>query len=617
MEERRDPAAAGVANAPREKSIRKLLHWYLDIIFSFLCYNKLMFERLFGKNKNTNPQGPIPVINPYIPSDPTALSQQNAIISYFMNPNSDPSSNTTVTPDQRQLFLARLKNNEISLDQEADFLRRIRSPLQDPAVGPAGVFAKISAGPRETQIFAVATGYNATNWQNVTAAALQQFIDPPRRHQPDYRTPIGFKAFRKEFLAGIKPQASENQIDSYRIAMDSLERIIYGKRLEYYQQFEDLRKLATNPQTSSTDNATAQTPAQDTVTNNTQPKPSPSTPAKPAPLTISAIAPERREQLLSRVVIDGDPWYQAGEEYRLSSVNLLNAGLDPAYETTLDGKIVCLSKIFQLSSGRPAAIAYIPTEQGVKVRSYYQDRSEGLWHYMPDYVHDQSSSSLEWFGKSYSESATTLPVGLQSVLCQIATAHPAERITMTNPDFLFSGTAKSYLSMQSYRDALNTGQLRGDFYKEVSHTPLNPDARLGNPRKGAPQLISINADKAPDFSKPLSAFTTYSELIGEMSLYGFSSHDGQYNWLFGRDYRGRSWVAYIEAVSPLTDTGCRKEWLSATDIQTPLYEFSQQADGYGDPTDTRKGYTSMWNNYLSKIPIIEQFIAALEPRNQS
>lgn len=571
-----------------------------------------MFERLFGKNKHPNPQGPAPVINPYIPSNPTTLSQQNAIISYFMNPNTDASGTPNVTPDQRQLFLARLKNNEISLDQEAAFLRRIRSPLQDPAIGPAGVFAKISAQPRETQILAVATGYNATNWQNVTETSLQQFIDPPRRHQPDYRTPIGFKAFRKEFLAGIKPQASENQIESYRIAMDSLERIIYGKRLEYYQQFEALRKLATDPQTSPEKSST-----QNTAVDADQPKSSSVTPTKPTSLTISTITPERREQLLSRVVIDGDPWYQAGEEYRLSSVNLLNAGLDPTYETTLDGKIICLSKIFQLSSGRPAVIAYIPAEQGVKVRSYYQDRSEGLWHYMPDYVHDQSSNSLEWFGKSYSESATTLPVGLQSVLCQIAMAHPAERITMTNPDFLFSGTAKSYLSMQSYRDALNTGQLRGDFYKEVSHTPLNPDARIGNPRKGAPQLISVNADKAPDFTKPLTAFKTYSELIGEMSLYGFPSHDGQYNWLFGRDYRDRSWVAYIEAVSPLTDTGCRKEWLSATDIQTPLYEFSQQSDGYGDPTDTRKGYTSMWNNYLSKIPIIEQFIAALEPRNQS
>lgn len=570
-----------------------------------------MFERLFGKNKHKDPQGPIPVINPTLPQNPTALSQQNAIISYFTNPQADTetlNSGATVTPDDRQIFLGRLQRGEISLTDEATFLRRIRSPLQDPAIGPDGVFAKISAQPRETQILAVATGYNATNWQSVNTSALQQFIDPPRRHQPDYRTPIGFRAFRKEFLAGIKPQASKNQLESYRVAMDSLERLIYGKRLEYYQQFEELRRLATHPQTTPAETASTPTPSDSQ-------KPAES--KKPAPLTITPIAPERREQLLSRAVIDGDPWYQSNQEYRLTSVNLLNADLGPAYESTLDGKNIYLSKIFQLSSGRPAAIAYIPTEQGAKVRSFYQDRSEGLWHYMPDYVHDQASSSLEWFGKSYSESATTLPVGLQSVLCQIALAHPAERIDLTNPDFLFSGTAKAYTSMQSYRDALNTGQLRGDFYQEVSHTPINPDARLGNPRKGAPQLISVNADKAPDFSQPLGSFTTYSELIGEMSLHGFASHDGGYNWLFGRDYRGRAWVAYIEAVSPLTDTGCRKEWLAATDIQTPLYEFSQQSDGYGDPTDTRKGYTSMWNNYLSKIPIIEQFLAALEPRNQS
>lgn len=570
-----------------------------------------MFERLFKKNKQQKPQGPAPVINSTLPKDPTALSQQNAIISYFMNQGATSESQPPVTPDERQLFLGRLKNGEISLDDEAAFLRRIRSPLQDPTVGPAGVFARISSQPRETQILAVATGYNATNWQNVNADALQQFTNPPRRHQPDYRTPIGFRAFRKEFLAGIKPQASQNQIESYRVAMDSLEQLIYGKRLEYYQQFEALRKLATTTETAPA--TSPNSPASASQPNS----PQAAAPVKPATVTVSPISPERREQLLSRVIIDGDPWYQANQEYRLTSVNLLNAGLEPTYEASIDDRPICFSKIFQLSSGRPASIAYIPTEQGVKARSFYQDRSEGLWHYMPDYVHDEASSSLEWFGKSYSESATTLPVALQSALCQISTAHPAERISITNPDFLFSGTAKAYTSMQSYRDALNTGQLRGDFYQEVSHTPINPDARAGNPRKGAPQLISVNAEKAPDFTKHLGSFSTYSELIGEMTLHGFASYDGQYNWLFGRDYHGRAWVAYIEAVSPLTNTGCRKEWLAATDIQTPLYEFSQQADGYGDPTDTRKGYTCMWNNYLSKIPIIEQFLAALEPRNQS
>ena len=41
---------------------------------------------------------------------------------------------------------------------------------------------------------------------------------------------------------------------------------------------------------------------------------------------------------------------------------------------------------------------------------------------------------------------------------------------------------------------------------------------------------------------------------------------------------------------------------------TPLYEHTSQAGIYGDRSDTKGARQCMWNNYLSNIPLIQEYL---------
>lgn len=345
----------------------------------------------------------------------------------------------------------------------------------------------------------------------------------------------------------------------------------------------------------------------------TQPATSPSsTPS----FSFTPIADERREQVISHANIEADAWRQNGQDYRLSVANLVNAGLAPNYELSIEGRTFYLSNVFPLPSEQSAAIAYVQSPEGIIVRSFYRDKQQALWRYLPDYIRDISGEGIDAFGVGFDERSTILPIALQAALNQIEKHNGLYEITATNPDFLFAGTAHAYNTRQEFRDTYGRGALRGDFYHEVSSRALNFDAsNLISPtrRKTAPQLLSINNRVAPNFYQLFARFTTYSAFAGQCMGEGFPSNDGETSWLFMSDYRARCWVANIETHSPITSTGCRREWLLPTDIVTPLYELVRLADSYGDPGDTRAGaYISMWNNYISKIPLIGQYVDFLK-----
>ncbi len=43
-------------------------------------------------------------------------------------------------------------------------------------------------------------------------------------------------------------------------------------------------------------------------------------------------------------------------------------------------------------------------------------------------------------------------------------------------------------------------------------------------------------------------------------------------------------------------------------LAMPLYEYPSQADSYGDVSDERHEYVSMWRNCLSKMPVIRDYL---------
>lgn len=552
--------------------------------------------------------------------------QQNKIILYFANDqkiDAVPDGYAEATPIQREKVISDLKSGKITSNNIKDFLLQVVMPVDDHKSTQNNIFQELSRGPKQKQIFSVLTGHNASNWQNVNATDLNLLLNKPVKGHPDYRTPVGFAVFRQKFLDGIKAQATPEQFTTYLHAMNSLAKILYGRRYEYYQQILLLSDQAESQPTSS-EAQPITPPAEAYPKDTTTPaeiKPESTSPAKTAPriqspTQITPLSQERSTEILSRAIISGDPWHQDGNEYPLTTASLTSSGLTPAFETFVDAVSISLSYPFQLSDGRGAALAFVDTPEGAKVRSYYLDTKTGLWHYAPDIIRGARGEGMSQITEGYGPASTMLPALLQKSLCELVKTYGFREITNVNPDFLFAGTAKSYNSMQEYREALSRGQNLNDFYHEVDSQPMFSNWQPSGKNKNVPQLISVNANICPNFQAPLTAFLTYSILAGQLSVNTFPSSDGQFIWIFESDDWNRTHIAGLETTSLLTSTGCHTSWTSAGDLTTPLYENTTKSGNYGDPADTRKGLIGMWNQYLSKIPLIQQFLAWKNSQSQ-
>lgn len=561
---------------------------------------------------------------------------QRKIMAYFMggrNAKSLSAQDASVSAMEEADFYQLLADNEINENDEELLLLQVRDPMHMAGIGAERMFEEIAEDPRKKQILALASGYNARNWQQVNERALRDFLSVPMEEgDADRRTPLGFESVKRHFLRGIQPRATESEYQAYVESMEELEQILYGQRYDYYLRFEALKKKAEesartresvvgSKRSQKRGRGLGFKRAEEPVEEREEEPVIPEAPIealaprKPAEYrdkrlgNITMIGIERSESILNRVVIEGGAWVQNGRERFLNSFNLSEAGLGPAYEVEVDGTKVYLSPVFQLPGGRVVAIGYVPTARGVKARSYHRNNSEGLWYYLPDYVRGpENANKIGWYGEGYGAESLILPIKLQEALAEAEEYDGIRNITNENPFFLFAGTAYGYGSRQEYNDKLATGRLKGAYYREVSTRPSDHDFETIGVHKTAPQMLSISIDKAPDFKQKIASFKTMSVLAGKVRAEGFESHGGRYEWLFCEDAKGRAWVGNVEATAPITSTGLRREWVLAGDFTTPLYEYSRQSDGYGDPRDTRGPYQCMWKNYLSKVPMIKKFL---------
>lgn len=581
-----------------------------------LWYNKLMFGKLKSGNSKVSRReaSKIQLMNDTAPEVPANEQQQNRIVLYFCNNqkiSAVPEGEVTVTSAQRKEVVAKLKSGEISWGEIEGFLRNVAMPLVDTKEAVDKVFTQIVQDLRQKQILAVLTGYNATDWQMVSRGDLKNLLGKPLKGQPNYRTPVGFAIFRQKFLSGIEDKADAEQMREYEQAMDDLERKIYGRRFDYYQQIRLMKngKATDGSVVSGSESKQVQPEGASAGSSVDGARSDEEVKKPPVVMTGSAMLnQEQSTEILSRAVIMGDPWKQGGNEYPLSSGNLLSNGLVPVFGVQVDGQMLALSQPFQLSDGRGAALGFVPMNEGMKVRSFYLEPRTGMWQFASDIIRGPRAEGMAQVTEGYGGASTVLPVVLQRTLTDLVTAHGFREITTVNPDFLFAGTTVAYDTMQEYREALSRGQMRSDFYREVDRQPVVINAQSGDKSKAMPQLLSVNANVSPNFERFEGHFVTYSTLAGQVQIDVFKSYDEMVTWMFCSDEYGRTWIGEIEVNSPLTSTGCRKNWVEAGDLMTPLYEYSTQAGGQGDPNDVRKGMVGMWNTYLSKIPLIQEYI---------
>lgn len=504
------------------------------------------------------------------------------------------------TPEQRELFLERLAKGEITIQDETNFLLLIRSPLKTQDIGPERMFERIASDPRQKQILAVAVGLNALNWQRVDQDAMIRILSSVQANGDDYRTPVGFASLREHFLNGIRPKASEQVYRRYVQSMEELEKTLYGQRMNYYKQFEALRRDLVHLADHSV------------VVQQTRPRAMLQYTRKSFELLTS----EHSSEVLGKVIIDGDVWKSGQLEQHLSTHSIAEANLGPHYEMHMDQDEIYLSEMFQLPGSYLGVLGFVKHDGKIKARSFYRHSSEVLWRYLPDYIR-RSGGGVERYCTGYGEKTVLLPTELQEVLTQIETAARPRSLaneatsggSYFEPEFYLAGTAYAYDSLQEYQSLWSYGHLKGDYYQEVSRDPLNHDVGVADlNHKKAPYTLSVDHSRSPNFDHKIAEFEVLVADLGSVRVEGFRSWDEQYNWLFARDARERAWIENVEVLSPLTSTGLRRDFMMMGDLTTSLYEHTNQAGSYGDRNDTKGARQCMWHNYLSNVPLIKEYL---------
>lgn len=296
--------------------------------------------------------------------------QQRKIIGYYMNGHDDRclvARDVNVDAKMQDDFAREVGSGKITIRDEEELLLRLKGPIDVPerGMGAGAVFGKIAEDPWQLQLLNLATGDSLNGDDYSSGASAVARLVNYQGPEADYRTPVGFAKRREELLEYIRSQVDVASYEKYEESMDALEKNLYGKRFEYYQAFEDLR--AQGEELLKTEAPTEQLVKRQEV---------------------YRLSKERSNELLRKAKIDGDPWYEGGRNYQLTPKSLKEQGLGPSYTTTVGGREIALSDIFELSGGRVAVEAYIPTQDGVKVRSYYRSNSQGVWRYLSDYVRD-------------------------------------------------------------------------------------------------------------------------------------------------------------------------------------------------------------------------------------
>lgn len=529
--------------------------------------------------------------------------------------------------------------------EQSALLQRIAPPSRTPKGSPEAVFTRLN-DKHSRRIFAFTNGISDVpeNLSSLSSDIVNSTLS-------QYPTPVEFSIKADEMMGRLRATNSEAKCEEYARDLEKFKKLLYGKRQEYYEAFQALERQAAQRRgtqdsrervlqalhQSDSDQGSSRTPgsqpqsdrfsypeedlgylapeAQERWRMPPETEAAFSAPPKPEsvpvrPVEVYRIDAREAERYLREGRIDGDPFVQDGQAYQLTPDYLKSVGLGPEYTFKLDGQTdVGLSKIYQIQ-GRDAVTAYVRTDNGTRIVSYYRSNSQGGWRYLPDYVSPSDAhGSIKWFGKGYDEESLNLPGTTQEAL-EIINAQPHLQNDQLHPAFAFAGTAKRYESKDQYREAKNNRALRGDFYQEISLTPLFSLGKMTQNKQAPEELNLTDPSTAPNFDQPSMSRNFQSSFYGPVASEYYKSNNGRLTWIFNCDQLGRAWIGGIEVPSPINSAGLHTQWAQAGDFGTPLYEYEAVSGGYGDKSDTRgHDYVSMWKNYLSRQPLIQKYLA--------
>lgn len=495
-------------------------------------------------------------------SQEIALRQQNklikALISHDYAVLGHPE--VDVSDEERERFYRMVSNGQIGRSDFAGVVASIKGPLE--LEGAEATLKKISTSNFKKRILAYMSGLGFDNYEQVRPEIVKDFLEK-------YPTPASYLSARDDFLNAIKRSNPETKYQEYKAAMDEFMLDIYGKKQEYYLQIEELKRLAEEWRLDE----------------------------ESEKLGIEFLEPGE---------ISGDGWLQNGQIYMLTSKLLEEVGLSPRFLIEIGGVEIAFSRVFKVDV-HEAAIAYVKIHNEVKIRGYYRSNSQGMWRYLADYV--GGNGEIAWYGVGRNEESLTLPLKIQKELNMIA-KRGLHEIPGVNTGFFLGGTAKRFNSKEEYKQLIADGKMIGDYYKEVNAEPILNFGVLSS-LKHPPESIDVEGENAPNFRKQLDHYDMHTEMYGDVIVRQFPSEDDNLRYTMfevGHGDNKKAWVGSIEANATITSTGLKSEWVSTGDVCTPLLEYQTMTGGYGVPDGRNDGYESMWEKYLSLMPIVKKYL---------
>jgi len=315
---------------------------------------------------------------------------------------------------------------------------------------------------------------------------------------------------------------------------------------------------------------------------------------------IETIEDKDAEKILEKVEIHGDDFMGKF----LTPEVLKEEGLLPKHKIRIGDLVGWFSSSgYELDEGRVAVVAYVEKKQGqVTARSYYRSNSQGVWRYLPNYTVDEDGE-MDVYGKGHSEESITLPVVMQKALSEITREDMPVLKLKKNPDFIFAGTAQKF------------GKRSGEYYREIEESPRRLEGGFYAERgKTPPEQIRLSPEQSPDFSKLLTSWEQKTSVYGQVAVEVFPSRDGLLKFMFCKDADGRVWIGGVEDNSEIQSTGLKKSWIEGGDLATPAFEYKfEEIDytgGYGNDKMRHGNYVDMYENYLKKIPVIQEYLKA-------
>ncbi|MFC1625945.1 FHA domain-containing protein, partial [Patescibacteria group bacterium] len=284
-----------------------------------------------------------------------------------------------------------------------------------------------------------------------------------------------------------------------------------------------------------------------------------------------------------------------GGEYMgriLTTDDLYKAKLYPKYTISVQGVQYYVSDPFKLGdSGRIAYILYVDDGKGNLIaRSFYRSNSAVTWRYLPGYTANEEGRVI-WYSKGYGEEGINAPLQIQQLLSTLLDEKVP--LALTNPDYFFAGTAYG----RRMSDSL--------IPDPVERITLDYDRSgdLPNPKT----IKFTNAEDAPDFNSYISSWEENTKIYGLISKDVFLSKNKKYIYVFYRDQLGRAGISFVENNSEPMSQGVRRRAVVLGPLATPIFEYEDQSYQYGNSELRNGSYVDMYKNFLSKIPVIQEY----------